>query len=81
MGKRKIGTVSRDVFVKEIVYCPYCGREFPELKLFNDFILHLATHVQIKSVTLGEDGIYIEIEKYTLTPQDYIKTKIEREHD
>jgi len=74
-AKWLIETAERESVFKEIVYCPYCGQEFTELKLFNEFILHLATHVNIKSVTLGEDGIYIETEKHTLTPEDYIKTK------
>jgi hypothetical protein len=74
-AKWLIETAEKEAVFKEIIYCPYCGREFPELKLFNEFILHLATHIQIKSVILTEDGIHIETEKHTLTPQDYIKTK------
>ena len=59
---------------KEIVYCPFCGREFPELKLFNEFVEHIASHVKVKAVIMGGDGWLIETEKGTLTPEDYTKT-------
>jgi hypothetical protein len=74
-AKWLIETAKKESVFKEIVYCPYCGQEFPELKLFNEFILHLMMHVRLKSVVIAEDGIHIETEKYTITPQDYIKTK------
>lgn len=62
--------------IKEIIYCPFCGREFLELKFFNNFVDHLATHVKVKAVFLRMDGYYIETEIGTLTPQDYIREKI-----
>jgi len=67
--------VKESVF-KEVIYCPFCGKEFPNLKMFNDFVLHIATHVRVESVLLGADGTYIETEKGTLTPNDYIREKL-----
>ncbi len=58
----------------DIVYCPFCGQEFKELKLFNDFIEHLTTHVTVKSIIITSEGHVIETSKGTLHPDDYIKT-------
>jgi len=69
-----IEQAEREAVFKEIVYCPFCGKEFPELKLFNEFVEHVAIHTKVKAVIMGGDGWLIETEKGTLTPEDYTKT-------
>jgi hypothetical protein len=70
-----IETARKESVFKDIVFCPFCGVEFPELQLFNDFVLHIMKHTKVKKIVMGEDGIYVETENGVLTPNDYIKTK------
>jgi hypothetical protein len=74
-AKWLIETAKKESIFREIVYCPYCGQEFPDLKLFNEFILHIRQHVNLKSIVLADDGIYLETEKGPIPPQEYVKLK------
>ena len=68
-----IEMAKKESVFKEIAYCPFCGKEFPNLQIFNDFVLHISSHVKVKSIVMAEDGYHIETEKGTLTPADYTK--------
>jgi len=72
-----------DIAVKEsafidVAYCPFCGQEFPNLQIFNDFIIHLMTHVKVKAIISTEDGWAVETEKGTLFPEDYTRKKVKK---
>jgi len=73
-AKWLIEQAKRESVFKDIMYCPFCGEEFKEIKVFNEFISHLTTHVEVKSVILTDEGYFIETSKGVLTPHDYIKT-------
>jgi hypothetical protein len=74
-AKWLIETAEKEAAFREVVYCPFCGQEFPDLKLFNEFILHIRQHVNLKSIVLADDGIYLETEKGPIPPQEYVKVK------
>lgn len=69
-----IEQAEKEAIFKEIAYCPFCGKEFPDLQLFNDLVAHIVTHVEVKAIIMSGDGWLIETEKGTLTPEDYTKT-------
>jgi hypothetical protein len=73
-AKWLIDAAEKESVFKEIAYCPFCGKEFPDLQLFNDLVTHIATHVKVKAVIISAEGNLIETERGTLTPNDYIKT-------
>jgi len=71
-----IENAEREQFAEKIVICPFCNRKFHDLKLFNEFVNHLAKHVKIKSVILSSEGYLIETEHGVITPREYLKYEI-----
>jgi hypothetical protein len=69
--------VKESVFI-DVTYCPFCGQEFPNLQIFNDFIMHLLTHTKIRNILGTDDGWAIETEKGILFPDDYIRKKTKK---